>query len=117
MPHANGTGNPRQGDLTIRWRQPIYKDGMMRVAFPSAMLKSVRQPDRNDGGARPVAAVTRGPEGRERVLPPGVSFPSPQCVRVQSKYSSSVRTLLLMQIVDGSRSGGFCQGTLHASLI
>jgi hypothetical protein len=24
--------------------------------------------------------------------------------------------LLLMQIDDGSRSGGLCQGTLHASL-
>ena len=33
------------------------------------------------------------------------------------KNSSSVRTSLLMHIHDGSRSGGLCHGTLHASLI
>ena len=73
MPHADLTGNCPLGN------SPYIKDGVMQPGFATHV-------EIRSGG--PIVAIPpsrgcdpMGPEGRERVLPPGVSFPSPLCVR------------------------------------
>jgi len=40
VPDADLTGKLPRGAPTLRWQQPIYKDGVMRPGFRNAMLKS-----------------------------------------------------------------------------